>query len=117
LLQAVVFSSYRHYNFEALKIYCHGEMCCCNLQHEKWARQKFMYVCFPKDLKPRQAWIFKCRRENYNLTKHSRVCEKHFNDSDFVISRAFAASIGYNMNFQLQLQPDTVPSIIPRTKK
>jgi len=71
---------------------------------------------FPKDPKLRQAWIFKCWKENYNLTKHSRVCEKRFNDSDFVLSRAFSASIGYNMNFQLQLQPDAVPSIIPRTK-
>jgi len=53
----------------------------------------------------RQAWIFKCRRKNYNLTKHSRICEKHFNDSDFLLSRAFAASVGYSMNFQLQLHP------------
>jgi len=72
---------------------------------------------FPKDPKLRQAWIFKCQRENYNLTMHSRVCEKHFNDSDFVLSRAFAVSIGYKMNFQLQLQPDALPSIIPRNEK
>jgi len=37
---------------------------------------------------------------------------------DFQMSeRAFATSVGYNMNFQLQLQPGVVPSIIPRTKK
>jgi len=116
LLQTVVFSSYRQ-QFWSIKIYCHGGMCCCNLQREKWARQKCLYVRFPKRPKPRQAWIFKCRREDYNLAKHSRACEKHYNDSDFVLSRVFAASIGYNVNFQLQLQPDAVPSIIPRTKK
>jgi len=71
---------------------------------------------FPKDHKLRQAWISKCRRENYILTKHSRVCEKHFEGSDFVLSRAFAASIGYSMNFQLQLKPDAVPSIILKPK-
>jgi len=70
---------------------------------------------FPKDPKLRQTWIFKCRRENYSLTKHSKVCEKHFKDSDFVLSRASAAP-GYNMNFQLQLKPDAVPCIIPEPK-
>jgi len=48
--------------------------------------------------------------------KHSRVSEKHINDSDCVLRRAFAAS-GYDKNFQLQLQPDAVSSIIPEPKK
>jgi len=32
------------------------------------------------------------------------VCEKHFEDSDFVASRAFAVFLGYDMKFQLQLK-------------
>ena len=71
---------------------------------------------FPKDSKLKQTWFIKCRRKNYIVNEHSRVCEKHFDDSDFVVSRAFAASLGYNMNFRLQLKPDAVPVTIPEPK-
>jgi len=71
---------------------------------------------FPKDPKLKKTWVIKCRRENYVVTKHSKVCEKHFEDSDFVVSRAFAASVGYDMNLRLQLKPDAVPTIIPEPK-
>jgi len=38
------------------------------------------------------------------VNEHPMVCEKHFADSDFVASRAFAVFLGYDMKFQLQLK-------------
>ena len=42
--------------------------------------------------------------------------EEHFDDSDFVISRSFAASVEFNEKFNLQLKPDAIPSLIPEPK-
>jgi len=63
--------------------------------------------------KLKQTWFIKYRRENYIINEHARVSEKHFADSDFVVSRTFAASLGYNRKFRLQLKPDAVPTILP----
>jgi len=53
---------------------------------------------------------------HYIVNEHARVSEKHFADSDFVVSRTFAASLEDNRNFMLQLKPDAVPTILPEPK-
>ena len=73
---------------------------------------------FPKAPELRKGWIFKCRRKNYKPSKHAKICEYHFDDSDFVISRSFAASVGFNEKFNLQLKPDAKsPSILMVIKR
>ena len=71
---------------------------------------------FPKNPAVRRAWIFKCQRKNYKPSKYARICEKHFVESDFVTSRSFAASIGYNRQFPLRLKPEAIPSVFPAPK-
>jgi len=71
------------------------------------------FFAFPKKGRLRKLWISKCKRKYFSPSQHSRICEKHFLDSDFKMSRSFAASVGYTLRFQLQLKPDAVPSIIP----
>ena len=39
-----------------------------------------------------------------------------FVDSDFVMSRAFAASVGFTQKFLLRLKPDAIPTVIPESK-
>ena len=71
---------------------------------------------FPQDEELRRAWIFKCRRKNYCPSKHARICEQHFVESDFVLSQSFASSIGYGSKIKMQLKPGSVPSVIPEPK-
>ena len=71
---------------------------------------------FPKDPKLKQTWFIKRRRENYIVNEHARVSKKHFADSDFVVSGTFAASLGYNRSFRLQIKPGAVPMILPEPK-
>jgi len=74
------------------------------------------FFCFPKNSKLRRAWIYKCWRKKYRPSQHAKVCEHHFIDSDFILSRSFAASLGYNEKFRLQLKPDAIPSIFGESR-
>ena len=75
------------------------------------------FFAFPKKEQLRQLWISKCKRKHFIPTQHSRVCEKHFLDSDFKMSRSFALSVGFTQRFLLQLKPNAVPTIIPAVTK
>ena len=66
---------------------------------------------FPKDQNKSRIWTEKLKRKNFVPTAHSRLCEKHFLDSDFVISRTFAASVEFNKDFRLRLRDGAVPSV------
>ena len=91
-------------------------MCAVATCSTRSGRDNVAMFTFPKEPKLRKAWIFKCRRKNYKPSKHAKICEYHFVDSDFVLSRSFAVSVGFNEKFNLQLKPEAIPSLIPEPK-
>ena len=74
------------------------------------------FFAFPKTSKLRKAWVDKCRRKNYKPSEYAKICEHHFVDSDFVMSRAFAASVGFTQKFLLRLKPGAIPTVISESK-
>lgn len=40
---------------------------------------------FPEEETLRKKWLVKIRRENFTVTKHTKVCSTHFTESDFVV--------------------------------
>ena len=74
------------------------------------------FFAFPKTSKLRKALVDKCRRKNYKPSEYAKICEHHFVDSDFVMSRAFAASVGFTQKFLLRLKPDAITTVIPESK-
>ena len=79
-------------------------------------RDKVAFFSFPKNKELCCMWTFKCKRKYCSPSKHAKICEKHFTDSDFVTSSSFAASVGFNGKLRLKLKPDAVPIIIPEPK-
>ena len=55
-------------------------------------------------------------KKNFISSQHSRVCEKHFVDTDFIMSCLFAESVGYTQRLLLQLKSHAVPTVIPDSK-
>ena len=72
---------------------------------------------FPESPNLRKAWIWKCGRKGLKPSKHAKVCEAHFVDSDFIVSRSFADSLNFCQKLRLRLKPDAIPSIIAKPKK
>ena len=72
---------------------------------------------FPESPNLRKAWIWKCGRKGFKPSKHAKVCEAHFVDSDVIVSRSFADSLNFCQKLRLRLKPDAIPSIIPKPKK
>ena len=74
---------------------------------------------FPKketDHLRRQAWINRLNRgqsatKKFAPNQHSKLCAKHFEENQFLISKRFAEEIGFNEEFRLRLKPDAVPTI------
>ena len=79
--------------------------------------KRIAFFSFPKKLDLRRIWILKCQRKYFSPTTHSKVCEKHFTESDFVLSCSFAKSLGYEKTLRLQLKPEAIPTVIPEFKK
>ncbi|KAG5884672.1 hypothetical protein JTB14_010591 [Gonioctena quinquepunctata] len=78
---------------------------------------------FPKDSALRKAWIIAIRKNKFTPTDHSRVCNKHFVEADFIMPKGSlrqnhgvpATSESWAMNRQIKVQdassvpPDRVP--------
>ena len=70
---------------------------------------------FPKDLKRRKIWIQCLNRgrkatTNFIPKSHSKICFKHFDDNQFLISPKLAEAFGYK-NFRLRLKSDAVLTV------
>lgn len=55
---------------------------------------------FPKDENLRQQWVIATKRKNFMPTTASRLCSKHFQESDFEVG-----------GIRRRLKKDVVPSI------
>ena len=70
---------------------------------------------FPKDLKRRKIRIQRLNRgrtatTNFIPKSHSKICFKHLDESQFLISPKLAEVVGYK-NFRLRLKSDAVPTV------
>ena len=70
---------------------------------------------FPKDLKRRKYGFNVLNRgrtatTNFIPKSHSKICFKHFDDNQFLISPKLAEAAGYK-NFRLRLKSDAVPTV------
>lgn len=76
---------------------------------------KISFFQFPKDEKLRKRWIDKLNRGATSTKKfvptHHKLCAKHFEESEFVISVSFAESIGFSEKVRPRLKDDAVPTI------
>jgi len=70
----------------------------CTTSSEKGIRQ----FGFPTDESRRQRWLINCRRDAWTPTCNSRLCEQHFEDSQFEKHR---------LDGRRKLKPNAVPTI------
>ena len=78
-----------------------------------WIQSYIGLLCFlfPKDLKRRKIWIQRLNRgRNFIPKSHSKICFKHFDDNQFLISPKLAEAVGYR-DFRLGLKSDAVPTV------
>jgi len=66
------------------------------------------YFCFPSDPKLCQRWISACKRKGKFNPKTSRICDKHFLESDFI--RDLKNEL-LNGRLRKKLTPGAIPSI------
>ncbi|KAK3100232.1 hypothetical protein FSP39_016728 [Pinctada imbricata] len=72
--------------------------------------QGVSFFRYPKDPSRRKVWIHNVKRKDFQPSKIAGLCERHFVDDDFKISRSFAESIGYELK-ELQLKESAVPTV------
>lgn len=85
---------------------------------------KVSFFKFPEEPKRRRLWIDRLNRgdsvsQKFAPSCHHKLCSKHFEDDQFVVSPSFAEKIGFGAKFLLRLKEDSVPSIFewPRQKR
>ncbi|KAF2893260.1 hypothetical protein ILUMI_12916 [Ignelater luminosus] len=66
------------------------------------SRQGFRLFIFPRDPKRRAIWIQNCNRENWVPPKNARLCERHFDPSQFESRRA---------DGKHKLKPNAIPTL------
>ena len=76
---------------------------------------RIIVFLFPKDLKRRKIWTQllnkgRTAKTNFIPKSHSKICFKHFDDNQFLISPKLAETVGYK-NFRLRLKSDAVPTV------
>lgn len=65
---------------------------------------------FPKDNTRQKLWIHYCRRRDFVVTKHSKICSKHFSPSQYSRHPSRLAALGYP-NARAQLKQDAAPDV------
>ena len=77
------------------------------------------WFSFPNDPNRLKVWLHYCRRKDFVLSKHSKICGKHFSSSQLSRDPAKLAEFGY-VGARPALKDDAMPdiafSIEPRTK-
>ena len=84
----------------------------CNMDSSTYRISMFL---FPKDIKRSKIWIQRLNRgrtatTNFIPQSHSKICFKHFEDNEFLISPKLAEAVSYK-NFRLRLKSDAVPMV------
>lgn len=89
-------------------------MHCCNMQQQFKKTSKSEDTCnikyyrFPKNLKLRQIWIQRCRRDGKWNADTSRVCSEHFSEDAY--EKDLKAEL-LQLPPTKKLKPDSVPTL------
>ncbi|XP_050507895.1 THAP domain-containing protein 2-like [Diabrotica virgifera virgifera] len=81
---------------------CAFPSCNYNARMNKENLTKISLHCFPKDVKRRKAWIQFVNKENWEPSKGSRLCTKHFAERD--VDRTSLA-------YPIRLRENAIPTI------
>ena len=74
------------------------------------------------DAQRRKTWVDRLNRgetatRKFKPTPHSRLCSKHFEEDQFILSQRFATEIGYVHKVQRKLKDSAVPTIFSENKQ
>lgn len=50
---------------------------------------------FPKDAKLRKIWVLKLKRDGFEPSQYTKLCEHHFEKDQFVVNPDVAATVGF----------------------
>lgn len=68
------------------------------------------WFTFPKDPQRHRAWTHYCKRQDFTPSKYSRICSKHFTESQYSRHPAKLAELGYP-GAKAALKDDAIPDI------
>lgn len=77
-------------------------VCCCAPSCSARSEQGVRLFAFPTDINRRKRWIINCRRDKWTPSSTSRLCETHFEGSQFEHNRA---------DGWLKLKPNAIPTL------
>jgi hypothetical protein len=80
------------------------------------ADKSVSFFSFPKDEARKDLWVQYCQRRDFVVTKHSKICSKHFTSSQYLRLPSRLAELGYT-NARALLKEDAVPDVPWRTDK
>ncbi|XP_062589461.1 THAP domain-containing protein 10-like [Saccostrea cucullata] len=75
----------------------------------KSGQGKSMFL-FPKDPKLKKIWTLKLKRDGFQPTRYTKLCELHFDKGQFTVHPGLAASVGFQPKYTI-LKPGAIPTI------
>ena len=69
------------------------------------------FFCFPQDPQIKNSWIKRINRSNWMPSSHSKVCWKHFQDTDFAIPQAVFLGVPSHFRPNRRLKVGAIPSL------
>uniref|UniRef100_V5H071 Putative 52 kDa repressor of the inhibitor of the protein kin n=1 Tax=Ixodes ricinus TaxID=34613 RepID=V5H071_IXORI len=79
-------------------------VCCCAVGCSNSNRKGFRLFLIPREIKRRELWLAKIRRDKWTPTSGSRLCEAHFEESAFEQNR---------IDGWKKLKQTAIPTIFP----
>lgn len=72
-----------------------------------------MYL-FPNEPKLRREWTLKMKRDGFEPSQYSKICESHFEKSQFAVDHDVAAAVGFKAKTKM-LITGAIPTIFDHT--
>lgn len=72
-----------------------------------------IYV-FPSDPKFRKIWTLRMKRDGFEPSEYSKLCERHFEKDQFAINPDIANNINFHLKSKM-LRPGAMPSVFDYT--
>lgn len=91
-------------------VYCAAFNCTNGSSKNQPQQEKVAFFSFPEKNPFRQSWIVKVKRKNWQPSKSSKLCSKHFEESCFEQNIALMESVGCKPS-RLRLKNDAVPTL------
>lgn len=72
-----------------------------------------MYL-FPRDPKFRKIWTLRLKRDGFEPSQYTKLCERHFDKDQFSVNPDVANNVGFQVKSKM-LKPGAIPSIFDYT--